>query len=151
MKTNWRKYKKKRNMEIKDKKKLMADAVSFVEEVWAIHDNNAYDTIESLHEIMYSDKFSHRITFKIAVYAVVSLGTIGTVIKDVSDPRTPTDYMTDVTTWESPMVKHPEGVYCEYTKRYKRHKPIIVFYRRELATKDESSTRGKIDYVVVVV
>lgn len=103
MKANWRKYKKKRNMGIMDKKKLMADAVSFVEEVWAIHDNNAYDTIESLHEIMYSDKFSHRITFKIAVYAVVSLGTIGTVIKDVDDSRVPNNFRTDVATWESPM------------------------------------------------
>lgn len=33
MKTNWRKYKKKRNMEINDKKKLMADAAGFIEEV----------------------------------------------------------------------------------------------------------------------
>ena len=67
MKTNWRKYKKKRNMDIVDKKKLMADAVSFVEKVWAIHDNNVQDAIKSLHDIMYSDKFLHRITSKIAV------------------------------------------------------------------------------------
>lgn len=150
MKTNWRKYKKKRNMEIKDKKELMADAISFVEEVWAIHNNHTHGAIESLHEIMYSNKFSHKITSKIAVYAVVSLGTIGTVIKDVDDSRT-SNFMTDVAAWESPMIKHPDEVYHAYAKRYKRHKPIIIFYRREFTTKDGSSMRGKVDYVGVVV
>lgn len=66
MKVNWRKYKKKRNMGIMDKKKLMADAVNFVEGIWTIHDNNVQDTIRTLHEIMYSDKFLCNITSKIA-------------------------------------------------------------------------------------
>lgn len=151
MKANWRKYKKKRNMEIKDKKKLMADAVSFVEGVWTIHDNNVQDTTRTLHEIMYSDKFLCDITFKIAVYAVASLGTIGTVIKNADDSRTPNNFRTDVTTWESPMVKYPEGVYREYAKRYKRHIPIITFYRRKFITKDGSNTCSKIDHVGLVV
>ncbi len=151
MKTNWRKYKKKRNMVIKDKKELMADAVSFVEEVWGIYDNNIQGTIRSLHEIMYSDKFSCKITLKIAVYAVVSLGTIGTVIKDADDSRTPNNFRTDVATWESPMIKYPEGAYREYAKRYKHHEPIITFYCREFITKDGSNTCSKIDHVGVVV
>lgn len=151
MKTNWRKYKKKRNMEIKDKKKLMADAVSFVEGVWAIHNNNVQDIIRSLHEIMYSDKFLCNITFKIAVYAVVSLGTIGTVIKDVDDSRTPNNFRTDVATWESPVIKYPEGVYREYAKMYKCRMMIITFYRRKFITKDGSNTCSKIDHVGLVV
>ena len=151
MKTNWRKYKKKRNMEITDKKKLMADAVNFVEEVWAVYGNNVQDTITSLHAIMYSNKFSHRITSKIAVYAVVSLGTIGTVVKDADDFRTPNNFRTDVATWESPMIKYPDGVYREYAKRYKHHEPIITFYCREFITKDGSNTCSKIDHVGVVV
>lgn len=138
MKANWRKYKKKRNMGIMDKKKLMADAVNFVEGIWTIHDNNVQDTIRTLHEIMYSDKFLCNITFKIAVYAVVSLGTIGTVIKDVA-------------TWESPMVKYPEGVYREYAKRYKCHRLIITLYHRKFITKDGSNTCSKIDHVGLVV
>lgn len=151
MKTNWRKYKKKRNMKIMDKKKLMADAVNFVEGIWTIHDNNVQDAIRTLHEIMYSDKFLCNITFKIAVYAVVSLGTIGTVIKDVDDSRVPNNFRTDVATWESPMVKYPEGVYREYAKRYKSHRLIITFYRRKFITKDGSNTCSKIDHVGLVV
>lgn len=152
MKTNWRKYKKKRNMEIMNKKKLMACAVSFVEEVWSIHDNDIQDAIKSLHEIMYSDEFLHRITSKIAVYAVVSLGTIGAVIKDADDSRTPNNSMTYVATWESPMIKYPEEVYREYAKMYKRHHmPIITFYCREFITKDGSNACSKIDHVGLVV
>ena len=150
MKTNWRKYKKKRNMEIKDKKKLMADAVSFVEEVWSINDNHVQGSIRSLHDFMYSDKFSHKITSKIAVYAVLSLGTIGTATKEVDDFRMP-NFMTDVATWKSPMIECPDKVYSETAKLYKHHKPILAFYRRELAVKDESSTRSKVAYVGVVV
>ena len=151
MKTNWRKYKKKRNMEIKDKKKLMADAVSFVEEVWSIHDNNVQGATRSLHEIMYSDKFLCKITSKIAVYTVVSLGTIGTVTKDADDSRTPNNFRTDVAPWESPMIEYPEGAYREYAKRYKGHMPIITFYCREFITKDGSNTCSKIDHVGLVV
>lgn len=151
MKTNWRKYKKKRNMKIVDKKKLMADAVSFVEDLWAIHDNNIQGTVKSLHKIMYSDKFLCNITFKIAVYAVVSLGTIGTVIKDVDDSRLPNNFRTDVATWESPVIKYPEGVYREYAKMYKRHVMIITFYRRKFITKDGYNTCSKIDHVGLVV
>lgn len=152
MKTNWRKHKKKRNMRITDKKKLMADAVSFVEDVWGICGNNVQGTITSLHDIMYSNKFSHRITSKIAVYAVVSLGTIGTVVKDADDSRTPNNFRTDVAPWESPIIKYPERVYREYAKRYKHHRLIITFYCREFITKDESSMHSKVaDYVGVVV
>ena len=152
MKANWRKYKKKRNMEIMNKKKLMARAVSFVEAVWSIHDNDIQDTIRTLHVIMYSDKFLCNITSKIAVYAVVSLGTIGVVIKDADDSRTPNNFMTDVATWESPIVKYPEEVYREYAKRYKRHHmPIITFYCRESITKDGSNACSKIDHVGLVV
>ena len=151
MKTNWRKYKKKRNMEIVDKKRLMADAVGFVEEVWVIHDNNVLGAIKSLHEIMYSDKFLCRITSKIAVYAVVSLGTIGPVTKNADDSRLPNHFRTDVAAWESPMVKYPEGVYHEFAKRYKQHKPIITFYCRQFTANDGDIACGKIDFVGMVV
>lgn len=151
MKTNWRKYKKKRNMEIVDKKRLMANAVSFVEEVWAIHDNNVLGAIKSLHEIMYSDKFLCRITSKIAVYAVVSLGAIGPVTKNADDSRLPNHFKTDVATWRSPMVEYPEGVYHEFAKRYKQHKPIITFYCRQFTANDGDIACGKIDFVGMVV
>lgn len=150
MKTNWRKYKKKRNMKIKDKKKLMTDAAGIIEEVWAINDDHVQGAIRSLHDVMYSNKFSHKITSKIAVYAVLLLGTIGTAIKEVDDFRTP-DLMADVATWKSPVIEYPDNVYREAAKMFKRHKPVITFYRRELATNDESSTRSKAAYVGVVV
>jgi len=150
MKTNWRKYKKKRTMVIKDKKKLMDDAAGFIEEVWSNHDNHVQAAIRSFHEFMYSDKFSCKITSKIAVYAVLSVGTIGTVVKEVDDFHMP-NFMTDVATWESPVIKYPDGIYREAAKLYKRHKPVLTFYRRELVTKDGSSTHSKVAYVGVVV
>ena len=150
MKTNWRKYKKKRNMEIKDKKKLMADAAGFIEEVWSIHDNHVQHALRSLHNFMYSSDFSNKITSKIAVYAVLSRGTIGTATKEADDFRMP-NFMTDVATWTTPDIKYPEDAYREAADLFKRRIPIVTSYRRELATGVSSTMRGKVAYVGVVV